>query len=110
MIFADLRQGQGGIWSDLPSDCDHSLKSCAEPLGKARNIQAYCEGQSIASKPHYVLTVVLLVQTFGRRLIEGLKADGQMAVGWVLQTFPKLLPFVMLSALRMDDDDYDGPE
>lgn len=55
---------------------------------------------------------VVDAQTFGRRLIEGLKADGQTAVGWVLQTFPKLLPFVMLSALRLDDDDYkeDGEE
>ena len=53
---------------------------------------------------------VVDAQTFGRRLVEGLKADGQTAVGWVLQTFPKLLPFVMLSALRLDDDDYEEGE
>ena len=115
-----------------PRDQVDEAASAAQPsalgqtsrMAETRDAEAVAEGASGPSSSESVAEEIshpkvepgmdrsdlMDAQTFGRRLIDGLKADGQTAVGWILQTFPKLLPFVMLSALRMDDEDIEDGE
>ncbi|KAK9817354.1 hypothetical protein WJX74_010941 [Apatococcus lobatus] len=95
--------------SSTESEADNSQSTAEQSVERGDESMAD-EVSHPTVEPGMERSDVVDAQTFGRRLIEALKADGQTAVGWVLQTFPKLLPFVMLSALRLDDDDYEEPE